>query len=59
MIRGQRAAHPSRLECRRKSRAQQQCILFRSGLNILMPRFDQEPFARAEGFDLTPLCGKP
>jgi hypothetical protein len=42
-----------------QARAQQQRIRPRSGLDILVPRLDREPFARSKGFDLVTLRRQP
>ena len=56
----QRAARePRLLQGCRKPRAQQQRILSGAGLNILIPGFDREPFARTERFNVMALRRKP
>ncbi len=52
------ASELSLLQGCRKPTTQQQRILSGAGLYILMPGFDDEPFARPEGFDVITLCGK-
>jgi hypothetical protein len=42
-----------------KARAQQKRILSSTGLNILIPRFDPETFARSERFNVTTLRRQP
>jgi len=39
--------------------SKEQAVFARAGLNVLMPGFDMESFARSESLDVDPLCGEP